>query len=68
MQKNPPRPEFRPFNHHLRFSIEETAYHLGVSRAHVWKRVQSGEIKTIADGRRRFVPGTEIARLSAVQS
>jgi excisionase family DNA binding protein len=47
-----------------RYPVEIAAAYFGVSRAHLFKRIKNGEIATIRDGRRVFVPGSEIARLS----
>ena len=47
-----------------RYDVDMACDFLGVSRATLYKRVKAGEIRTIKDGSRRFVPGTEIARLS----
>lgn len=47
-----------------RYSVETAAAYLGISRARVFARIRSGEVTTIKDGRRTFVPGSEIARLS----
>lgn len=66
MSKNAPA-QLAPFNPLLRSSVENAAAHLGVSRAHLWKRIAAGEIQTIRDGRRVFVPNAEIVRLSSVQ-
>jgi excisionase family DNA binding protein len=49
---------------HQRYSIDEARSYLRVSRAKLYLKIQAGEIATIKDGRRTFVPGSEIARLS----
>lgn len=49
-----------------RYSIEEAIGFLRTSRARFYEKVSNGEITTIKDGRRTYVPGTEIARLSGV--
>ena len=48
-----------------RFTVEETARYLRISRATVYKDIAAGLITTIKDRKRRFVPGAEIARRSA---
>lgn len=58
-------PEFDP---RLRYPVELAAAFLHASRAHVFKRIKAGEIRVIRDGRRCYVPGSEIARLSSVSS
>ena len=47
-----------------RYTINEAADYLRISRAHLYEHIGAGEIGTIKDGTRRFVPGTEIARVS----
>lgn len=49
-----------------RYSINETLALLRTSRSHLYEKIRSGEIKTLADGRRRYVPGSEILRLSGL--
>lgn len=48
-----------------RYSIEEAASYLRMSRALLMRRIAAGAVVTITDGRRRYVPGREIERLSA---
>jgi excisionase family DNA binding protein len=49
------------FNRELRYTIDEAAVYLGCSRAHVYRVIQRGELTTIQDGRRTYVPGSAIA-------
>lgn len=49
-----------------RYNIGEATAFLRKSRAAVYNDIKSGRIKVIHDGRRTYVPGTEIARLSAL--
>ena len=60
------RPKLDPLDPMRRYDVDMACDFLGVSRATLYKRVKAGEIRTIKDGSRRFVPGTEIARLSTV--
>jgi len=56
------------FSRELRYPVEVAAGFLSVSRAHLWKHIKAGTIATIRDGKRVFVPGTEIVRLSSLQT
>lgn len=49
-----------------RYAIEAAKEYLGISRARLYEKIAAGEIATIKDGKRTFVPGKEIARLSTV--
>lgn len=55
-----------PFDPQLRYPVERAAEYLSVSRAHIFTRIKNGDIATIRDGRRVYVPGSEIARLSSL--
>lgn len=47
-----------------RYSIAEACKYLRVSRAFIYKLIHDGKLKTIPEGRRRYVPGAEIAKRS----
>jgi hypothetical protein len=49
-----------------RYSIQQSLVLLSTSRASLYKAIKSGKVKTISEGKRRFLPGSEIARLCAV--
>jgi hypothetical protein len=51
-----------------RYPVEQALQYLATSRASLYKQIAAGSIKTISQGRRRFIPGSEIARLSGVPS
>lgn len=55
-----------PLDPAQRYTIPETCAYLRVSRAYVYKLIKLGELPTIPDGRRQFVPGTAIAARSRV--
>lgn len=67
MSKKSPA-QLAPFDPRLRYPVETAAQYLSISRAFLFKKIKSGDVATIRDGRRVYLPGTEIARLSAVQS
>ncbi|MGB7216519.1 MAG: helix-turn-helix domain-containing protein [Gammaproteobacteria bacterium] len=50
-----------------RYTIDEAARYLRVSRAYLYRLISSGEIRTIVDGRRRYVPGSAIAARCAAE-
>jgi hypothetical protein len=54
------------FDPRLRYDIPESVNLLRKSRAAVYEDIKAGRIKVIRDGRRVYVPGSEIARLSAL--
>ena len=57
-----------PVDARQRYSIPEGVQYLRLSRSEIYARIKSGTIKVIKDGKRTFVPGTEIIRLSTLPS
>jgi excisionase family DNA binding protein len=55
-----------PLDKGQRYSLDETRSYLRISRDYLYDLIRRGEIRTIRDGRRQFVPGSEIARRSAL--
>ena len=49
-----------------RYDVQEAAQYLRISRAKLYNDVTAGLIKVIKDGKRTLVPGSEIARRSAL--
>lgn len=49
-----------------RYTIPEATRYLRTSHVTIYKLINAGELATIKEGKRRFVPGTEIARRSAL--
>jgi len=49
-----------------RYTIDESCAYLRLSRSRVYEKISAGELATVKDGRRHFVPGSEIARLSRI--
>jgi hypothetical protein len=62
------RPEPRPLNALERYTIEESIVLLRTSRATLYIDIAAGKIKTIKNGKRRFIPGSEIIRLCSVEA
>ncbi len=57
-----------PLDERQRYSIPEAILYLRSSRKTIYDDIATGRLKTIKEGKRRFVPGSEIARRSAVPS
>jgi hypothetical protein len=57
-----------PLDTQQRYSLSEAAAYLRISKPLLARRISNGTVATITDGRRRFIPGVEIARLSAPES
>lgn len=49
-----------------RYPVDQGFRLLGVSRSHGYSKIARGELRVIRDGRRVFIPGTEIVRLSTL--
>ena len=53
-----------PLDVNLRSSISEAIVYLRTSRASIYNLIAAGELRVIRQGRRTYVPNSEIARLS----
>jgi excisionase family DNA binding protein len=53
-----------PLDVNQRYTVEESALYLRISRAHFYGKVKRGEIKLIKDGSRSYVSGRDLARHS----
>jgi len=49
-----------------RYTVEEAARYLRTSRWTVYQMLKNSQIQKIKQGKRTFIPGSEIARLSAL--
>jgi hypothetical protein len=49
-----------------RYEIHEAGAYLRQSRAQTYKQIKRGELRVIKDGKRAYIPGSEIARKSAL--
>ncbi len=63
--KNDPLP---PLDERQRYTVEEAIRYLRSSRLTIYKDIAAGRLATIKEGKRRYVPGSEIARRSAAPS
>jgi excisionase family DNA binding protein len=55
-----------PLDPQQRYTVEETIRYLRSSRNTVYRDIAQGRLLTIKQGKRRYIPGSEIARMSAV--
>jgi excisionase family DNA binding protein len=55
-----------PVDVNSRYTVEEALALLRTSRATLYARIAAKEIALIREGRRTYIPGSEIARLSRV--
>jgi hypothetical protein len=63
-KKSPERQTLPPVDVAQRYTIVEAIGYLRISHASVYKEINAGRIKVLKQGKRTFVPGSEIARLS----
>ena len=57
-----------PLDPAQRYSIEETIAYLRSSRKTVFDDIREGRLASIKEGKRRFIPGSEIVRRSRLPS
>jgi hypothetical protein len=62
------RPSLAPLDQAQRYSIEETIAYLRSSRKTVFDDIREGRLASIKEGKRRFIPGSEIVRRSRLPS
>jgi hypothetical protein len=62
------RPVLAPLDPAQRYSIPEAILYLRSSRKTLYNDIAAGLLATIKEGKRRFVPGSEIARRSRLPS
>jgi prophage regulatory protein len=56
-----------PVNVAQRYTIKEATYYLRISHASIYKDISAGRMRVLKHGKRTFVPGSEIARLSRLE-
>jgi excisionase family DNA binding protein len=63
-----PRPisPLAPLDPLQRYSVDEATRYLRVSRPTLYEQIHSGQIATIKDGKRRYIPGSELVRKSSL--
>lgn len=58
-----------PLDHQQRYTVEEANSYLRQSRAKTYQDIATGLIRAIKDGRRTYIPGSEIiARSKGLKS
>jgi excisionase family DNA binding protein len=67
-KKVPDRASLQPLSALERYTIDEAAAYLRMSRVTIYKHVSLGDLKVIKDGGRTYVPGSEIVRRSTLAS
>lgn len=55
-----------PIDRSQRYTIAETVLYLRLSHASVYKEINAGRLRVIKQGKRTFVPGSEIVRVSTL--
>jgi hypothetical protein len=55
-----------PLDPNQRYEIGEALAYLRTSRAHFYEKVATGQVRLIKDGRRSYVPGSELIKLSRI--
>lgn len=55
-----------PLDPRQRYNIDESCAYLRVSRDNLYRKIRRGDVRLIKDGRRSYVPGVDIIRLSTV--
>ena len=60
--------ELPPLDPNQRYTIEEANAYLRQSRATTYAQIKSGRLLTIKQGRRTYVPGSELVRHSQIPS
>lgn len=63
-----PKTVLPPLDERQRYSIPEAILYLRTSRKTIYDDIAAGRLTTIKEGRRRYVPGSEIVRRCAVPS
>jgi prophage regulatory protein len=63
-KKSPERQTLPHVDVAQRYTIKEATSYLRISHASVYKEINAGNLRILKQGKRTFVPGSEIARLS----
>jgi hypothetical protein len=61
------RPPLAPVDLAQRYTISEATSYLRISHASIYKEINARRLQVIKQGKRTFVPGGEIARLSQLK-
>jgi excisionase family DNA binding protein len=66
-KKPPERPTLPPVDVAQRYTIKEATAYLKISHATIYKEINARRLRVLKQGKRTFVPGSEIARLSQLE-
>jgi hypothetical protein len=70
LTKKPPTPDavpaLPPLDPLRRYTLDQALAYLGYSRWSLYADLNAGRIRTVTAGKRRFIPGSEIVRVSAL--
>ena len=67
MKKSADKRTIAPIDVAQRYTIAEAVSYLRISHASIYKEINARRIQVLKHGKRTFVPGSEIARLSRVE-
>jgi prophage regulatory protein len=67
MKKSADRRSLAPVDIAQRYTIAEATCYLRISHASIYKEINARRLRVLKHGKRTFVPGSEIARLSRVE-
>ena len=57
-----------PLDANQRYTMAEAMAYLRISRQKIYADINAGNLATIKDGKRRYVPGSEIVRRSRIEN
>lgn len=60
------RAKLPPLSELERYTMDEAAIYLRLSKVTLYSQIALGKLQSIKEGKRRFIPGSEIARLSSL--
>jgi len=67
MKKSADKRTLAPVDVAQRYTIKEAVSYLRISHASIYKEINAHRLRVIKNGKRTFVPGSEIARLSRLE-
>lgn len=54
----------QPLDANQRYTVEESIAYLRTSKARIYEKIRAGELISLKDGRRRYIPGTALIAAS----
>lgn len=58
--------DLAPLDAQQRYTLPEALAYLRISRQTIYNQINAGELRVLREGKRVFVPGSEIARRSTL--